>query len=256
MDNPSFTYVSSTCHSAVFTAQLLGSRVVATLVRNVEGTTAMLRRFLVALLAVTAVACGSDPESEPGGGRFGNGDSPTRTDDVTEGTAKPNDPALTGDGGIVETTDTPPDDTPTTPSAPTTTCNKPHDLGSIAGDDDGSTVTAQGDCTEWVRIRALETKTGPLANPMKLTATLISPPGVDFNLYAYVDTDTDTLECTTVTEKSEAPASRSDVVHLQWGESWVANDSDDSRTVSLQIVAKDPASCGKGTWALLLEGNK
>ncbi len=213
-----------------------------------------MKRALFALLAATVVACSSDPA--PAAGRFDKEDSatPTRTDDDTASPGnKDGQPLEASDGGAPTA---PSNSDGGTSSGVTTSCDKPHDLGSIAGDSDGSSVTAQGDCTQWLRIRANETDHGVLPHGMKLTATLVSPPGIDFDLVVYLNEKADTLECTTATGQSAVPASRPDVVEAQWGEVWDPIDGDDSRTVSIQVKAKDPSSCGKGTWALVLEGNK
>lgn len=140
------------------------------------------------------------------------------------------------------------------PPGPTTTCRQPRDLGAIAGDDGTASVTAQGRCGEWLRIRVTESYTGIVAGPMRLTATLVSGGSDDFDLVAYMNKDTDLLECTTATDQSELPAGRSDVVKLLWGEEYTANSGDDSRTISLQVKGVG-TDCGTQPWTLLLQGN-
>lgn len=204
------------------------------------------------LLASALVACGSESEEFDDEGRFD--DEPTRTDDVVS--KKPGKPK----GGDAPAPGAPEDSTPDAEepgnTVATNTCETARDLGAIIGDAEGSTVTAQGSCSEWVRIRATEQRTGPLAAAMMVTATLVSPPGTNFDLRVLVNPEMDSVECSTESGRSDLPAGRSDIAKVQWGEGYLINGSDDSRPVSIEVRAKSPADCGKGSWTLLIAGNE
>jgi len=201
----------------------------------------------LALLAFLGVAaCAASTEPSPAG-RF-DGTTPTDESDITrldDAGSEPGSSEPTGglDAGSKTTTN------PTENS-----CTDARDLGSLSGDAAGS-LTAQGTCSEWLKVRVLETRAGAIAAAMKLKSTLVST-GMDFDLHVYVDASEDTVECTTETAKSENPIARSDTAEATWGEGWLVNGSDDSRTVSIEVRAKDPASCGKGQWVLVLDGNE
>ena len=189
------------------------------------------------------------------------GNEAGRFDDVVEGT--PNGAPAEGDQAdppknepaAPEATDGPgsPEEPPP-PEAPERTCREPRDLGAISGDKGTPSVTAQGSCDDWIRVRVTEDWAGPTAGAMKVTATLISPESENFDLYAYVNTEADLLECTTVHSKSELPSGRSDILKLQWGEQYTANNSVDARTVSFQVKNK-AGGCAKQSWTLLVQGN-
>jgi hypothetical protein len=211
----------------------------------------LLAPTLFALSLLTA-ACASEPDQKEG--RFGGVDAPARkADDVVSTPTQPKKgDELTPNGPKA----TAPEGPSQEKSATATTCQTPRDLGAIAGDADAPQRTERGTCSEWLRIRVTESNAGVWVAPMKLNLTLSSPPGADFDLHVYVNKDTDVLECTKEEVKSELPANRSDVAQVTWGESWSGNNTDDQRPVSIEVRAKDPASCGKGEWVLILEGNR
>lgn len=213
-----------------------------------------MRLLLVALATgISAALLGCTADVSPTKGRFDSADkeaTPARTDEIK--TSSPSDPAPTDpDKHTSQTTSA----AATTTQTPATTCREPKNLGAIAGDADGAAISAQGSCSEWLRVQVTESSTGVFASAMKLKATLISPPEADFDLHVYFNRDQNTLECTTEQDKSELPVARQDVVSVSWGEEYTANNSDDQRPVSIEVRAKDPAKCGKGNWVLLLEGN-
>lgn len=214
-----------------------------------------MRRLVAGVLFMSLAACVTETDREDG--RFENDPTANREADVIA--AEPAQPTP-GDDAADDTADErtpdPDEKTPVTPKTQTT-CAAPRDLGVVAGDADGASVSTQGTCSEWLRIRVNETATSSLlAGPMKLSATLVSPAAADYDLYLYVNKDADVVECTKEEGKSDLPANRSDILKLQWGEGWTANASDDQRPVSIEVRAKDPANCGKGNWVLLLEGNR
>jgi hypothetical protein len=129
-------------------------------------------------------------------------------------------------------------------------------LGTIAGDESGPTETATGATSEWLRIDLQEKDSSIVGHPMKLTATLASPSGANFDLYAYLGAHIGSIECNTVKAKSTNGAGQTDTVSFEWGElNGVANGVDDSATVMLQVVWVS-GTCGAGaTWSLSAHGN-
>lgn len=218
-----------------------------------------LRVLLVSGLGVVGaalVACGSNDDGGKASGRF---------DDVVEepkADGGPSDPVADGDSGSSSAqTAEPTSDAGPAPSrdagnggGSNATCRTARDLGAISGDTGTPTLSAQGKCGDWLRVRVTEDDHGVFANNLKLTATLVSPSGRDFDLALYVNKDADALECTTATDKSDLPAGRSDIVKLEWGEVYAGNLGDDSRTVSIQVTPKT-GGCTQEAWTLLLQGN-
>jgi hypothetical protein len=210
---------------------------------------AVLTAVAVGVVGALAAACG-DAETSSEGGRFDEVTSPPATARDAAADGEPSAPEAPGSSSGTATPSPPPTTTPGEPA----TCTTARDLGAISGDTGTASVTAQGTCSDWVRLRVTENDGGPFAATMKLTATLISPDKEDFDLFVHVNADSDVVECATVTGKSELPAGRSDIVKAEWGEQYVGNYSDDSRTVSVE-VRKKTGRCATQPWALLLQGN-
>lgn len=218
--------------------------------------------FLAFALAAFAVACGDD--SEPTAGRFDeSNEDPSTAPPAAKPKSDAGAPKTSSPSGSPSDPDSQPapgapgDPTPPTrPSDPTPAraCTTARDLGTISGDTEAGQVVAQGNCSDWVKVRVTEDDHYPVADPLKVTATLVSPNPDDFDLYAYVNEAADAVECSTVTAKSELPVSRSDVVKLSWGETYTANASDDSRTVTFEI-RKKTQGCSVGQWSLVVDGN-
>ena len=138
----------------------------------------------------------------------------------------------------------------------TNTCQSARDLGGIAADQGDATVSTQGTCTEWLKIRAEEKTAGLFAATMKLQLTLTSPSQANFDLYVHVNKDADVLECSAVAGKAEEPSGRSDVVKVNWGEYYTGNQSPDGRTVSILVKSKSGACDPSKTWNLVIQGNQ
>jgi hypothetical protein len=136
------------------------------------------------------------------------------------------------------------------------TCQTARDLGAIQGDQGNDTLSIEGNGSAWIKVRVTESDFSVLGHPMSLTVSLVSPAGENFDLFAYGNPDADTLECTNVMGKSTNPAGQNDQVSLEWGENCVyANDSDDSRTITIEVRGAGGKCSGAGKWTLLVQGN-
>jgi hypothetical protein len=142
----------------------------------------------------------------------------------------------------------------TPPATPTNnTCETSRDLGSVNGDGDGK-VTAEGRCSEWVRVRVVESDDSFSGEKLKVKVTLTPPTGADFELLAFVNTAVDVKECRAPSAASESDGDKPENVEVEWGESFVGNGADDSRTLSLHIKSVTGA-CTAEPWKLLIQGN-
>ncbi|HEY5241816.1 MAG TPA: hypothetical protein VIJ22_10135 [Polyangiaceae bacterium] len=131
-------------------------------------------------------------------------------------------------------------------------------LGSVAGDESGSTVSASGYTSEWLRLDETEQDSSPVGKPMIFTATLTSPPGMNYDLYAYLGSSggVGNIECTTVKGQSTNPAGEQDQVSFQWGETGgLANGSDDSATVMIEVRWVSGACSTAQNWSLSAHGD-
>jgi hypothetical protein len=139
----------------------------------------------------------------------------------------------------------------------TNACAAPTMMGMIAGDESGATLTASGSAAQWLAVDMLEEDSSALAVPMKITATLTSPAGANYDLYAYLGpSGTTTIECTTVKASSTNGAGQVDTVSFEWGETGTfANGVDDSAMVTLEVRYVSGPCTANDAWSLSLHGH-
>lgn len=135
------------------------------------------------------------------------------------------------------------------------TCATAMALGSVSGDTGNATVQGSGYQAAWFQVRVTEDDNDPFGVPMNLTAQLTSPAGTNYDLFLYVNTGSDVVECTNVSTSSTSTGA-TDVAHLTWGETGTfANGADDSRTVSIE-VRPISGTCSPGaTYQLTVTGD-
>jgi len=206
-------------------------------------------RFAACLVASSLlVACADGESSSEGGGRFDE----ARTDEIKKDAPAPDVAAAPTTDAPDTAASAPAEDKPPTPKV--NTCREARDLGELNADAyaNTSTLQARGTCSEWLKIRGVESNLDSVSMQMKLT--LVSPTDADYDMHVYLNEKEDALECSTAVAKSEVPASRSDVVSIRWGDmGWWWNFGDDSRWVTVEVRAKDPTKCGKGNWVLFVQ---
>jgi len=132
-------------------------------------------------------------------------------------------------------------------------------LGSVAGDETGATVSASGYTSEWLRLDETEQDSSPIGQAMIFTATLTSPPGMNYDLYAYLGASggVGNIECTTIKGQSTNPAGEIDQVTFQWGETTggIANGNDDSATVMIEVRWVSGACSTTQNWSISAHGD-
>ncbi|HEY1696026.1 MAG TPA: hypothetical protein VGG39_27855 [Polyangiaceae bacterium] len=148
------------------------------------------------------------------------------------------------------------DDGGTCGSYPDTCTAGATSLGSVAGDESGATESASGYTSEWLRLDETEQDSSPVGKAMNFTAVLTSPPGMNYDLYAYLGSSVGDIECTTVKGSSTNPAGQPDQVTFSWGESGgIANGSDDSATVMIEVRWVSGACSTSQNWSLQAHGD-
>ncbi len=133
------------------------------------------------------------------------------------------------------------------------TCSTAVDLGSISGDTGADTKTTTGYQAAWYKVRVTENDSSVFGTKLKVTVTLNSPASANYDLFVYLNTDTDAIECTTPNGSATGldPQTRS----ITWGEGTFSNNSDDSRTASIEIRPSG-TSCSPGApWSLTVAGD-
>jgi hypothetical protein len=136
------------------------------------------------------------------------------------------------------------------------TCAAASQLGSVSGDTGSTMVEGSGYQSAWYQVRVSEDDSGVFGVPMNVTVNLTSPAGINYDLYAYVNTGTDVVECAAVSGSSTS-AGTSDSVHLSWGETgFLSNGSNDDRTLSIEVrYVSGTCSAGK-PFQLVVHGNQ
>lgn len=140
--------------------------------------------------------------------------------------------------------------------AVTNTCAGGRAIGTVSGDTGSTTASGAGATSEWLTVRVTEDDSSVFGTKLKAKVTLTSPPGTNFDLFLYVNTGSDTRECTSVTAQSTQPAGVADTASLSWGEGAVSNGSDDSRTVSIEVRNVSGACDPNATWSVQVHGNQ
>lgn len=115
------------------------------------------------------------------------------------------------------------------------TCAGSMDLGSVSGDSGNPSVTGAGYQSAWYKVRVTEDDSSPFANDLAILVQLTSPPGTNYDVYVYVNSGSDVVECTSVAGSGTSTGT-TDQARVSWGESGTfSNGNDDGRTVSIEV---------------------
>ncbi len=161
----------------------------------------------------------------------------------------------------------PPADGPRTPEGPpidappvnvcpsALTCQAPTMLGSVSGDTGNQMLTAMGHQSAWFRVRITEDYSDVDGVALSLTARLTSPPGVDFDVFVYLNQGNDAVECST-TSGTTTTSGNVNQTRAVWGETGpFSNGSADDRWVSIEVRPISGTCSPSATWQLVVEGN-
>ena len=132
------------------------------------------------------------------------------------------------------------------------TCQTGTMLGTISGDNGSQMLMTSGYQSAWIRVRVTEDVFGGI--PLSLSATVTPPPGLDFDVFLYMNEGQDVVECTTrvgtTTTNGTAKTTRA-----LWGDVSGGNGVDDDRTVSIEIRPVSGACAPDKQWQLKIVGN-
>jgi hypothetical protein len=184
---------------------------------------------------------GDPPEGDAGG------DTATSTFDANPG------PGF--DAAPVDAAPDPGDGSSAACTAPDT-CLTADNLPSVSGDTSSASQSATGFTSKWLMVTFTEDDSSPIGQPMNAHVTLTSPPGANFDLFLYVNTGGSATDraCSTVSASS-TNATGVDNASFSWGEGTVANGSDDTRIVSIEVRFISGACAPGSKWTLSVSGN-
>jgi hypothetical protein len=131
----------------------------------------------------------------------------------------------------------------------TDACTTAKTLGPVSGDTGTQTLTATGNRAAWFRVRATE-DADPSDGSMRVLAKLTPPAGEDFDVFVYVNPDTDTVACpgASGTVTTAGPGKQ---VPVSWRDLF----SDASRNVSIEVRPRSSSCSPTAKWQLVIAGN-
>ena len=135
------------------------------------------------------------------------------------------------------------------------TCTAAVNLGGVSGDTGEDMLMASGYQAAWYSVRVTENDSGVFGVPQELLTELTSPASEMYDLFVYVNTGSDVIDCTSATG-SIMVSGTTESSSLTWGETGTfSNGNDDSRTVSIQIVPKAGTCSPASPWQLVVYGD-
>lgn len=141
------------------------------------------------------------------------------------------------------------------------TCFSAYNIGEISGDEKPDTSpipysVSHSDCrSKWLRLRVSELNTTIWPEELSVTLSLESPPGMNFDLFVYVNLEEDLVECTTLHSASVLPAGQRDSIRLSWGEAGIfANGMKDCRWISIEVRHVSGECATDSNWTLKAVG--
>ena len=164
-----------------------------------------------------------------GAGGTGAGGSP--------GTSSSSSSTSSGTGGVV------------CDYEPLNTCPSSDTLSAVDGDQNNDTRTIKGTASHWFKVLVNEAVSSPINYPqLSYTATLTTPPGMDFDLFVY-DGSFSTPSCSgSPKHASGNPESVTDT----WGDSFA---SEDTRWLTLEVRYISGEMCPSDPWTLTVKGH-
>lgn len=130
------------------------------------------------------------------------------------------------------------------------TCSTAPMLGMVSGDTGSQMLMTSGYQSTWIRLRVTEDSTATIQ--LSLTATLTSPPGLDFDLFMYLNESMDVVDCSTKVGTTTTTGN-ANAVRALWGESTIG--ANDGRYVSLEIRRIAGVCAPDKPWQLTIVGN-
>jgi hypothetical protein len=192
----------------------------------------------VLFLALVSVVGACAEAGKPGGGPGGTNDASTTPD----GSHSPADAAK-------------PSDAASGVCSSNLTCQTAMDLGSVSGDTGNATVTANGYQAGWYKVRVTEDDSGVFGVEMTVTAALTSPGSSNYDVFTYINTGSDVIECNTPSGTASSSGT-TDSSKLGWGETGtLSNGANDDRTLTIEVRPISGTCSSAMPWQLVVTGD-
>jgi hypothetical protein len=134
------------------------------------------------------------------------------------------------------------------------TCQDAMALGNVSGDTGNDQLSTTGFQSAWIRVRVTEDDSNPFGVKLSITAKLTSPASTKFDLFMYVNSGNDVIECTK-TSGTATTNGNTETLRIDWGEGTFSNGNDDSRNVSVEVRGPASGCSAAATWQLELDGD-
>lgn len=138
--------------------------------------------------------------------------------------------------------------------ASSATCLASMDLGAVSGDTGSAMVMASGYQAAWFHVRVTEDDNGVSGVKLKITTRLMSPAASNYDVFVYVNTGSDVIECGTPSGTATTTGT-TDQLKINWGEGSVANGANDGRSVSIEVRPVSGPCSKAQPWQLVVLGN-
>jgi hypothetical protein len=135
-----------------------------------------------------------------------------------------------------------------------TTCPTAMVIGGVSGDEASPQLQAMGDEPVWLTFEVAENNDSIGGETLSFTATLVSPPGLDFDLYAYRGASGGSTGCGGAMQSS-SNIGTNEVVSMTWGEGAFGNNADDDAWIAVEIRAKNGMCQAGAQWTLTVQGD-
>lgn len=145
-------------------------------------------------------------------------------------------------------------DGPASTCATAAACAAAIDLGSVSGDTGAATRTASGYQAAWYKVRVTEDDSDVFGIKLSASIQLTSPASSNYDVFVYVNTGSDVVECTT-SSGTQSSSGTTDSTYIIWGESTFSNGSDDGRTVSIEVRPITGTCDAAQPWQLSITGD-
>jgi hypothetical protein len=124
----------------------------------------------------------------------------------------------------------------------------------VSGDTGNIHLNTSGHQSAWFRVRVTEDDSAVLGLKLRVGAKLTSPATNDYDVFVYVNSGSDVVECATTTGTITTNGTL-DENKAEWGEGTISNGSDDDRNVSIEIRPIGTSCATTNPWTLEVEGN-
>lgn len=169
---------------------------------------------------------------------------------------------LQPDSGMPVVDSAPPADSPAPPMdsppqnlcASAMTCQAAMNLGTVSGDTGNAMLSAVGHQSAWFRVRVTEDDSEVLGLTLRVAAKLTSPTTNDYDVFVYVNSGNDVVECATTTGTTTTNGNVNEN-RTEWGEGTISNGDDDGRDVSIEVRPIGTNCSATSFWSLEIEGN-